>query len=68
MSGQPCSKVKSRKQEDGKIRTCRLILWTKTPTDKNQKHMDLFQYSYEMVHLIEKFNHISVNKLPTIDK
>ena len=39
----------------------------KTPKDKNQKQTDLFQCSYEMVHLIKKFHHISVNKLPTID-
>ena len=58
--------VKPRKQEHSKIRTCRLILWKKTPKDKNQKQTDLLQCSYEMVHLVDKFHHISVNKLPTI--
>ena len=59
--------VKSRKQEHNKIRTFRLILWNKTPKDKNQKQTDLLQCSYEMVHLMKRFHHISVNKLPTID-
>ena len=49
------------------IRTCRLTLMKKTPKDKNQKQTDLLQCSYEMVHLIKKFHHINVNKLPTID-
>ena len=44
--------VKPCKQEHSKIRTCRLILWKKTPKDKNQKQTDLLQCSYEMAHLI----------------
>ena len=59
--------VKPRKEEHSKIRTCRLILWKKTLKNKNQKQTDLLQCSYEMVHLIKKFHHISVNQLPTID-
>ena len=59
--------VKPRKQEHSKIRTCRLISWKKTPKDKNQKQTDLLQCSYEMVHLVKKIHHISVNKVPTID-
>ena len=59
--------VKSSKQEHSKIRTCRLILWKKTPKDKNQTQTDLLQCSDEMAHLIKIFHHISVNKLITID-
>ena len=59
--------VKPRKQEHSKVKTCRLILWKKTPKDKNQKQTDLLQCSYVMVNLVDKFHHISVNKLPTID-
>ena len=59
--------VKPRKHEHIKIRTCSLISWKKTPKDKNQKQTDLLQCSNEMVHLIKKFHHISVNKLPTFD-
>ena len=51
--------VKPRKQEHSKIRTCRLILWRKTPKDKNQEQTDLVQCSYEMVHILKKF-HLSV--------
>ena len=35
--------------------------------DKNQKQTDFLPFSYETVHLIEKFHHTSVNKLPTIE-
>ena len=51
---------KSRKQEHSKIRTCRLILWKKTPKDKNQKQTDLHQCSYEMVHLLKRSSHFII--------
>ena len=44
-----------------------MILWKKTPKDKNQQQTNLLQCSYEMVHLVKKFHHISVNKLQAID-
>ena len=44
-----------------------MILWRRAPKDKNKKETDLFQCSYEKVHLIKKFPHVSVNKVPTID-
>ena len=57
--------VKPRKREHSKIREpARLILWGKAPKDKNQQRIDLFQCSYETVHLMKKIHHISVNKLP----
>ena len=59
--------VKPRKQGHSTIRTCRLILWEKTPKDKNQKQSDSFQSSCEMEHLLKKFHHSSVNKVLTID-
>ena len=67
ISGLLLHTVNPHEQEHSKIRICRLILWKKTPNDKNHKQTDLLQCSHEMVHLIKKFQHISVNKLPTID-
>ena len=59
------STVKPRKQEHCRIRTCRQILWEKTPKYKNQIQTHLLQCSYEMVHLIKKVHQISVNNLLT---